>query len=288
MNADPRPSYPLDTTDNSCSQTLSHPIILDPGKGEGATLTRASLTLEMVVFFRFSITVTSIWLPVICPKCILGTKQALYCSIVLRNITKPLSWASLCCGHTGVFLLVFPRPALDMDRHVQIYLEKLFSWVWQQFKGRTQALQQLCATNSGAGLMWNLFIPVRLGPPRPATLSGQISALHPSSFPHTIHCGLSPAQTMCLLSRMLLRNFRPRDSEDSPDTVWADKGLTWAGRGELGTEVQHLSPAEYIHWRVWADRGHRRRAAPEETLPAHWGKNPKGHKHKSQPLHCYR
>lgn len=92
MGSDPQPTSPLDTTDNSCSQTLSHPIILDPGTEEEATLTRASLTLEMVVFFRFSITVTSIWLLVICPKCILGTKQAvMYCSIVLRNITKPLS-----------------------------------------------------------------------------------------------------------------------------------------------------------------------------------------------------
>lgn len=63
------------------------------------------------------------------------------------------------------------------------------------------------------------------------------------------------------------------DSEESPDTVWADKELTWAGRGELDTEAQHLSPAEYIHWRAWAGQGHRRKAAPGETLPAHWGKN---------------
>ena len=92
MVSDLQPTFPLDTTDNTHSQTLAHPDIPDPGKGEGATLTRASLTLEMVVFFRFSITVTSMWLLVICPKCILGTKQAvMYCSIVLRNIRKPLS-----------------------------------------------------------------------------------------------------------------------------------------------------------------------------------------------------
>lgn len=73
-------------------------------QGEGATLTRASLTLEMVVFFRFSITVTSMWLPVICPKCILETKQAvMYCSIIVGNIRKP-SLQPLCVLDTGFFL----------------------------------------------------------------------------------------------------------------------------------------------------------------------------------------
>lgn len=127
MGSVPQLTFLLDTTDNTRSQTLAHPVIPDPGKEEGATLTRASLTLEMVVFFRFSITVTSMWLLVICPKCILGTKQtAIYCSTVLRNISKPLSWASECSGHRIFLKLGLPRPAF-YNRHGQIYLEKLFS-----------------------------------------------------------------------------------------------------------------------------------------------------------------